>query len=95
MTLDNLIPYISCFLNNLLEASVNKNFTIPLLASGLGAYLGATSAQRVIERLKKEENLLKEIRNVNAAIAIVAHINYSLISNMRDYKSYNETFFNN
>ena len=48
----------------------NSNFVTSLLGALAGAYAGATAAQRMAERSKLREEMLREIRNTNAAIAL-------------------------
>lgn len=53
---------------------LNSSFTIALIGALAGAYAGATAAQKVIERSRGREELLKELRNTNAAIMVSATI---------------------
>ncbi len=46
---------------------LNSNFTTALLGSLAGAFAGAIAAQHIVERNKTREELLKELRNTNAA----------------------------
>lgn len=55
-----------CFLS----AALNSNFSIALVGSAAGALGGAVAAQRVIERNKRREIFLIELRNTNAAIMV-------------------------
>ena len=48
----------------------NSAFTTSLLGALAGAYFGSTSAQKVAERSRRKNEFVKEIRNVNAAIAL-------------------------
>jgi hypothetical protein len=48
----------------------NSAFTTSLLGSLAGAFAGAVAAQRIVERGKRREELLSEIRNTNAAIVL-------------------------
>lgn len=47
---------------------LNSNFSTALLGSLAGAYAGAYIAQKISENKKDSDELLKEIRNTNAAI---------------------------
>lgn len=49
---------------------LNSGFTIAFIGALAGAFAGATGAQRIIERSKGREELLKELRNTNAAIMV-------------------------
>lgn len=53
---------------------LNSSFAIALVGALAGAFAGAVGAQRVIERGKIREELLKELRNTNAAIMVSATI---------------------
>lgn len=59
---------------------LNSAFTTSLLGSLAGAFAGAFMAQRIAERSKHRAELLGEIRNTNAAIAIVFGICNSLLA---------------
>ena len=48
----------------------NSAFFASLVAALAGAFAGAFAAQRIAERGKHREELLREIRNTNAAIAV-------------------------
>ena len=48
----------------------NSNFGIALIGGFAGALGGALGAQRIAEKSKKRSDRIREIRNVNAAIAI-------------------------
>lgn len=48
----------------------NSAFTISLMGALAGAFAGAAAAQRIAERSKRRAELLSEIRNTNAAIAV-------------------------
>lgn len=47
---------------------LNSSFTTALLGSLAGALAGAVAAQRIVERNKRREELVLEVRNTNAAI---------------------------
>ena len=51
-------------------AGLNSNFSTALLGSLAGAFAGAIAAQRIMERSKRRDELLKELRNTNAAIMV-------------------------
>lgn len=53
---------------------LNSNFAIAFFGALAGTFAGAVGAQRVIERSKIREELLKELRNTNAAIMVSATI---------------------
>jgi len=54
----------------LLTTSLNSNFSIALAGSLSGAFGGAVAAQRVIERSKRREIFISELKNTNAAIMV-------------------------
>jgi len=58
----------------------NSAFTTSLIGSLAGAFAGAVAAQQIAERGKHREELLREIRNTNAAIAIAFGICNSLLA---------------
>jgi hypothetical protein len=49
---------------------LNSTFVISFIGALAGAYAGATSAQKVIERSRGREELLRELRSTNAAIMV-------------------------
>ena len=53
---------------------LNSAFMLSLVGALAGATAGALTAQRVIERARSNDSLLKEIRNTNAAIMISFNI---------------------
>ena len=63
-----------------LKSFANSAFSTPLVGALAGAYFGARSAQRVAERGKVRDELTKEIRNVNAAIALSFGIANSMLA---------------
>ncbi len=66
---------ISSILSALVTASwkfLNSNVVIAAVGGLVGAFGGALGAQRIIERVRKREETLNELRNTNAAI-MVAH----------------------
>ncbi len=68
-----------------LKNFANSAFTTALIGSLAGAFAGAYAAQRIVERGKRREELLREIRNTNAAIAIAFGICNSLLSLKKQY----------
>jgi hypothetical protein len=50
--------------------ALNSNFAIALIAAAAGAFFGAWGAQRIAERSKRREELLRELRNTNVAIVL-------------------------
>ena len=53
-----------------LTTALNSKFSIALIGSLAGAFGGAVAAQRVIERSKRQELFIEEIRSTNAAIIV-------------------------
>ena len=53
-----------------LEAALNSAFSIALVGGFVGAVGGALGAQHIAERAKRREDLLKELRNTNAATIV-------------------------
>lgn len=53
-----------------LETALNSAFSIALVGGFVGAVGGALGAQHIAERSKRREDLLKELRNTNAAIIV-------------------------
>lgn len=60
---------IAGILEQLKEAYHSKLFELTI-ATGIAAYFGAWGAQKLAEREKRREELIKELRNTNAGIAI-------------------------
>ncbi|MFY9287919.1 MAG: hypothetical protein WAO98_05400 [Alphaproteobacteria bacterium] len=58
----------------------NSVFFISIAGSLAGAFAGAYGGQRIVERQKKREELLKEMRNTNAAIIVAFSICTSLLA---------------
>lgn len=54
----------------ILEKILGSTFVVSCIGALAGAAAGALGAQRVIERAKRKDELLKEIRNINAAIMV-------------------------
>lgn len=53
---------------------MNSNFAIAFIGGLTGAFGGALGAQHIAERSKRREELLKELRNTNAAIMVAFSI---------------------
>ncbi len=68
-----------------LKNFVNSAFVISLLGALTGAFAGATAAQRIAERNKHREELLREMRNTNAAIALSFGVCNTLIALKKQY----------
>ncbi len=64
---------------------MNSNLVIALFSSLAGAFGGAIAAQRVIERSKRKEVFLKELRNTNAAIMVSFSICNALLALKRQH----------
>lgn len=74
----------------------NSAFATSLIGSLTGAFGGAVAAQRIAERSKHREEILREIRNTNAAIAVAFGIANTALSFKEQYvKSMKEEFDNN
>ncbi|RJX32988.1 MAG: hypothetical protein C4516_02780 [Oxalobacter sp.] len=58
----------------------NSAFTTSLLGALAGAFGGAYAAQLIAKRTKRRDDLLAEIRNVNAAISVAFSIVNSLLA---------------
>lgn len=72
---------------------LNSTFFTAIAGSLAGAFAGAYGAQRIAERGKNREELLKEIHNTNAAIMVAFGICNSLLSLKKQHvKSLKETF---
>lgn len=63
-----------------LKNFANSAFALSLLGSLTGAFAGAAAAQRIAECSKYREELLREIRNTNAAIALAFGVCNSLLA---------------
>ncbi len=72
---------------------LNSDFVRSLLVAFTGALFGALTAKRIAERTKLKDDLLKEIRNLNAA-SVVAHsiANAHLALKKQHVKQMYETF---
>ncbi|CAN5168279.1 hypothetical protein BH10PSE10_BH10PSE10_02920 [soil metagenome] len=62
------------------EAVLNSNFTTSIIGALAGAFFGAWGAQKIAEKAKRRDDLLKEIRNTNAAIMLAFAICNSVIA---------------
>jgi len=71
----------------------NSVFFISIVGAAGGAYAGAYAAQRIAERTRYREQLLKEIRDTNAAISLAFGICNSLLGVKKQHiKALKETF---
>lgn len=76
MTLDETTQCVqwfsetSCKVMEFIGNGLNSNFSTALLGSLAGALAGAVAAHRIVERSKRREELIKEIRNTNAAAMV-------------------------
>ena len=66
---DQIPIQICSFLSDVWKV-VNSNFVIAFIGGLTGAFGGALGAQRIVERSKNREELLRELRNTNAAIMV-------------------------
>lgn len=83
---DNIWAFIIEFASwEAVKNLVNSESTIALLGSCAGAFAGAVAAQRIIERNKRRDELLQELRNTNAGIAIAFGICNSFLAIKRQY----------
>ncbi len=64
------MPDWGCGAIEIAVALLCSPFTLALLGSLAGAFAGAVAAVRIVERRKLREELVKEIRNTNAAIMV-------------------------
>ena len=72
---------------------LNSTFFLTLTGTFIAAFAGAYGAQYIIEKIKKKENLIKEIRNTNAALTTAFSIcNTSLSLKKQHVKSLKENF---
>jgi len=70
--LAHLSDYICTVLSGIWDA-LNSNIAIAFIGGLTGAFGGALGAQHIVERSKRRDDLLKELRNTNAA-AMVAFV---------------------
>lgn len=54
----------------ILEKALNSAFSIALVGGLTGAFAGAWGAQRIAEKSKRRDELMKELRNTNAATMV-------------------------
>lgn len=59
-----------CNALGLLGSALDSGFSTALVGSLAGAFAGAVAAQRIVERSKRREELIRELRNTNAAIMV-------------------------
>ncbi len=72
---------------------LNSNFFLTITGTFVAAFSGAYGAQYIIEKIKKKEDLIKEIRNTNAAITTAFSIcNTSLSLKKQHVKSLKENY---
>lgn len=85
------LTHIVCW--ETIKSFSNSAFVTSLLGALAGAFAGATAAQRIAERSKHREELLREMRNVNAAIALAFGICNTLLALKKQHvKSLKETY---
>ena len=68
---------ITNFISSLLShawSALNSTFAIAFIGGLTGAFGGALGAQHIAERSKRREEMLKELRNTNAAIMVAFSI---------------------
>lgn len=76
-----------------LGSVLNSEFSIAILGGFVGAAGGALAAQNIAERAKRREDLLKELRNTNAAIIVSFSIcNAALALKKQHVQSMHEQF---
>lgn len=63
-----------------IKAFANSGFTTALIGSLAGAFAGAVSAQRIVERSKERELNLLQLRNTNATIMVAFSVCNSMIA---------------
>lgn len=73
MYIDSLISVLS-FTASTVWQFLNSNFAIAFIGGFAGAIGGALGAQQIVERSKKREERLKELRYTNAAIMVACTI---------------------
>jgi hypothetical protein len=61
----------------------NSVFFTAIAGSLAGAFAGARAAQRIAEKTRNKEELLREIRNTNAATMVAFGVCNSLISGQK------------
>lgn len=66
---DQILIYICTFISGAWKV-VNSSFVIAFVGGLTGAFGGALGAQRIVERNRNREELLRELRNTNAAIMV-------------------------
>jgi hypothetical protein len=66
---DQILIQICDFLSDVWKV-VNSSFIIAFVGGLTGAFGGALGAQHIVERSKNREELLRELRNTNAAIMV-------------------------
>jgi hypothetical protein len=74
-----LLPFVTSFSQGA-EGFFNSVFFTAIAGSLAGAFGGAYAAQRIAEKSRDKNEVLKEIRNTNAAIIVAFSICNTLIS---------------
>lgn len=67
------LPYLESIFH-CMAVLFSSDFMLALLAAAAGAYFGAIGAQQISDKRRKQDLLLSEVREINAAIAISATI---------------------
>ena len=67
--LAQLLDYL-CIAASSIWGALNSNFAIAVIGGLAGAFGGALGAQHIVERSKQRDDLLKELRNTNAATMV-------------------------
>lgn len=76
-----------------IKSFANSAFVTSLLGALAGAFAGATAAQRIAELSKHREELLREMRNTNAAIALAFGVCNTFLSLKKQHvKSLKENY---
>lgn len=76
---DQIISQLCSLLSSAWEI-VNSGFVIAFIGGLTGAFGGALGAQHIVERSKKREELLRELRNTNAAIMVSFTISNAVLA---------------
>jgi len=69
-TISEYLQHSWCVLRNFLSSSLDSNLSIAFFSSLAGAFGGAIAAQRVIEKSKEKEAVLRELRSTKAAVMV-------------------------
>lgn len=73
------------WISNHVATGLKSNLAIAFFSSLAGAFGGAIAAQRVIERSKRRDGFLKELRNTNAAVMVSFSICNALLGLKRQH----------